>query len=195
MTDESLYKDGEEEFGSVSSIFYSFLSKFLRRNYAEIDSDLRSERFKTLLDVGCGPGNLDILLAESHPEATLYCVDPSPAMLSIAKGRISRANLEERITASLGSSRNIPFEGKFDVIISSFSYHHWNRRDDSLNFLASRLNNGGLIAIYEYHTSQGLFSTSHGISDANWASLELSGFEKQVYRRSRMIILKLRATI
>ncbi|MGC8644786.1 MAG: class I SAM-dependent methyltransferase [Thermoplasmata archaeon] len=192
---ESLYKEGEERFGYVSSLFYSFFSRFISGYHKEIVKDLEGEGFKTLLDVGSGPGSLAVILARSHPGASIYCVDPSPSMVSIARKRIAREGLGNRVFVLQGSSRKIPFNIKFDVIISSFSYHHWKDRDSSLPYLAGHLKNGGLIAIYEFHTSRGPFSTSHGISEEDWNGLEIEGFEKTVERKGGMISLKLRSRI
>ncbi|MEM0126611.1 MAG: class I SAM-dependent methyltransferase [Thermoplasmatales archaeon] len=192
MTDTQLYEDGEEKFGLISSAFYSIFSKFLVPFYEEINADLKDENFKSILDVGCGPGYLDLILAKTHPDATFYMVDPSPAMISIARKRVEKAHLGRRFFVELGSSRNIPFDVKFDSIISSFSYHHWNNRDDSLKFLASRLNLEGLLAIYEYHTSGGLIGTSHGVSVSAWSNFSIEGFKKEIKKSSKLIALRLR---
>ncbi|MEM0136043.1 MAG: class I SAM-dependent methyltransferase [Thermoplasmatales archaeon] len=192
MTDTQLYKYGEEKFGFISSAFYSIFSKLLVSFYEEINADLKDENFRSILDVGCGPGHLDLILARTHPDAIFYLVDPSPAMISIARKRVEKADLGRRFFVQLGSSRNIPFDVKFDSIISSFSYHHWDNRDDSLKSLGSRLNLEGLLAIYEYHTSGGLIGRSHGVSDSTWSNFSIEGFRKEIKKSSKLIALRLR---
>jgi ubiquinone/menaquinone biosynthesis C-methylase UbiE len=189
MKSDSLYLEGEEKFGPLSSFFYGVASPLLRKYYKTIFEYLKGKNFDSLLDIGCGPGNVVIKLAGIHPKAHFYCIDPSPNMIKLARKNIDRNYLDSRITAITGSSRSIPFDQKFDAIISSFSYHHWKDRDQSLKTLPGLLSKGGFLTIFEYDNDKGKLKNSHGISEREWDNLEIGGFHKTVEHTNGLIIL------
>lgn len=191
MTTDNLYQDGEEKFGPVTSFLYGLGSAVLNRYYEVIVDDLRSRKFERLLDVGCGNGALLSKLAINFPNATFRGVDPSPYMLIRAKKGIARKGLSTRVEVKNGSSRVIPFEEKFDAIISSFSYHHWIERDKSLSSLTSHLGNNGFLAIYEYDNSSRKFRSSHGVYESEWSDLDIDGLKKTITHKAGLIILTL----
>lgn len=102
---------------------------------------------KKILDIGCGTGRHDLLLAKKGYEIT--GIDSSEQMIQIAKQK----NLSKDCNFSLGDGRVLKLNEKFDVVISLFhvlSYQTSN--DDLLNFLetaTSHLNDGG-ICILDY---------------------------------------------
>lgn len=192
MPDSDLYLEGEERFGSFSSYIYgTLLIPILNRYYRIIKEDLSGRKIAKLLDVGAGPCKLVSMLAQEMPVTQFYCVDPSTHMLSIAQKNMKKYGLSERVHISLGSSRAIPFNEKFDAIISSFSYHHWKDRDESLANLVNYLNEGGFIFIYEYDNNKGKLKNSHGVREEEWQSLSIEGVEKEIDHRNGIIILRL----
>ena len=50
---------------------------------------------RTVVDVGCGPGNSTALLTARFPEADVLGIDSSPAMLAEARSAVSRARFAE----------------------------------------------------------------------------------------------------
>ncbi|MEM0133871.1 MAG: class I SAM-dependent methyltransferase [Thermoplasmatales archaeon] len=191
VTTEDLYKEGEEKFGPFTSFIYGLGSALLNRYYEEIVEDLRSKNFDRLLDVGCGNGVLLSKLAVNFPDAKLYGLDPSPHMLNRARKYVKKKGVSTRVELKEGSSRMIPYEEKFDVIVSSFSYHHWADRDTSLVSLMSHLKDNGLIVIYEYDNSSRKFSSSHGVDESEWNGMEIDGVKKTITRKAGLIILTL----
>lgn len=55
------------------------------RPAAELLARVRHERVRSVVDLGCGPGNSTALLYKRWPEATITGVDSSPAMLEEAR--------------------------------------------------------------------------------------------------------------
>lgn len=109
--------------------------------------DIASSGPADVLDVGCGPGNVDVMLAKSGNVGHVYGVDPSKAMVALAK---RKARDLDNATFALGSSRHIPFEKRFDIIFSSISFHHWSGKAHSLLHLSFFLKKRGEIRIYEF---------------------------------------------
>lgn len=192
MTTETLYLEGEEEFGPVTSFLFRVGSLLLNKYYSTIIVDLKEKKFNNLLDIGCGNGTLMGKLANSFQSSHFYGIDPSPYMLGNAKRKMSRMGLTSRTELKLGSSRSVPFDIKFDAIVSSFSYHHWKERDNSLVNLASHLNDGGFISIYEFNNTSRRLHSSHGIDEKEWAQIEIEGLSKSIIQKNGLIILTLK---
>ena len=117
-----LYRRDDEKFGLFLSPLYALgarLAPSIRRFYTFAVEDLEGSKASSILDVGCGPGDVAIKAASSL-RAEFYAVDPSAAMVWIARHRNSYRN----IRFALGSSRSIPFKKKFDIIYASLSFHH-----------------------------------------------------------------------
>lgn len=162
------YLDGEEQFGPLSSFFYSLCAQSspMTRLYAFIIDDIGKNELGSILDVGTGPGRVPIMLAKNGCAKRIYAIDPSPNMIKIAKSK----SKDLGIVFAEGSSRNIPFKNKFDLIISSLSFHHWQDKEGSLDYLKKFLNRNGEIRIYEHEKEKlsGIrryFGSAHSFSN------------------------------
>ena len=143
------YMDGEERFGWVGSPVYWLLSKIpsMRLLHRFVLHDLSSLKSKKILDIGTGPGDIPIELSKLGNFKKIYGVDPSDAMLAIAKHRAGGAN---NLFFRKGSSRKLPFDKKFDIIISVLSFHHWEMKEFSLRYISRFLKEKGELRIYEF---------------------------------------------
>lgn len=146
-TMEEYYREGEEKFGMLLSFFYWMGGKLPQINnfYKFVVSDLERSKSRAVLDVGTGPGYVPTMLAQKRHMESIYGVDPSKWMIKIANFRAGGS----KVTFGLGSSRRIPFKRKFDIIVSTLSFHHWKGQADSLRYLKRFLDKGGEIRIYE----------------------------------------------
>ncbi len=162
---EDLYEKGEEKFGYLSSILYQVIAKrigSMQKFYAFIADDISKDDPRFILDVGTGPGLLLKMIAK--PDREIYAVDPSYSMLAL-----SRKNNKgvKGLHIHIGSSRMIPFNQKYDLIISTLSLHHWKEKESSLVYLSTFLKKRGEIRIYEFERlpKQPRFkiSSSHGL--------------------------------
>jgi ubiquinone/menaquinone biosynthesis C-methylase UbiE len=68
-----------------------------------------------VLDIGCGPGNIGVYLAEHLPNIQLRCVDAAPAMIELA-----RQNLPDAECEVLGTAQISRISQKFDAITCGF---------------------------------------------------------------------------
>ena len=50
---------------------------------------------RSIVDLGCGPGNSTALLAERHPKAAIVGLDSSPNMLAAARARLPRVDFRQ----------------------------------------------------------------------------------------------------
>ena len=78
-----------------------------------------------LVDLGCGPGDIDIRLARAAPSAIVTAVDGSRPMLAIAERALRTAGLESRITFLNGVLPGLPLNAhSFDAVLSKDLLHH-----------------------------------------------------------------------
>lgn len=78
--------------------------------------------FDRILELGCGTGNLSVLLAEKHPASSIVCVDLSSESLEVCRERLGT---NPHIDIVRGDFRNLPYDrAEFDLIVSSIAVHH-----------------------------------------------------------------------
>ena len=82
---------------------------------------------KTILNLGCGTGKHDFLLAQKGYNIT--AVDLSSTMIDIAK----KNNESDHIEFSIGDIRSLKLDSKFDVVISMFHVMSYQVEDADLN--------------------------------------------------------------
>ncbi|WP_157930465.1 class I SAM-dependent methyltransferase [Glycomyces xiaoerkulensis] len=128
---------------------YRFLAhRLLRGLYRRIARDLSAsaEPDARVLDVGTGPGVLLAELARARPDLRLTGIDLSADMVAEAGRDLGgRATV---LTADVGA---LPFgEGSFDVVVSSYSSHHWDDPAAGAAEIARVLRPGGRLLVYDF---------------------------------------------
>ena len=117
-----------------------------KKDYPEIIEILKEREFNTLLDAGCGPAPLIVLLAEMYPEKYFTGIDLTPAMIEKAKEK-NLSNAEFVV----GDCENLPFEdNSFDVIVCCESFHHYPNPQDFLASVHRCLKPGGILFLRDY---------------------------------------------
>jgi SAM-dependent methyltransferase len=154
---------GPEKFGAIASFFYErWAEPSLEPLHRRIVSEIPIERGR-LLDIGCGPGNLDRMLAEDRPGLEVVGLDESEAMVRRAGQHHRLPNLEFRRGAveglsarGLGGLQGPPLRlpgqapgQEFDFAISVLSFHHWEEPVAGLEAVYRVLKPGGRLWIYE----------------------------------------------
>lgn len=80
----------------------------------------------TILDLGCGPGDIAIRLARAFPECEVHGLDGSEAMLDLAVAASNKASdvgSRVRFINGLVPSAQLPNE-RYDAVISNSLLHH-----------------------------------------------------------------------
>jgi len=105
----------------------------------------------SLLDVGCGSGNLIIQVAKKYPSLDLIGVDLSSEILELAKKKAVENNLNEKIVFKIGSVESLPFPDKsVDFILSTLSLHHWEDPKQAFEEIFRVLTDGGVLLIFDF---------------------------------------------
>ncbi|MEM3841277.1 MAG: class I SAM-dependent methyltransferase [Candidatus Micrarchaeaceae archaeon] len=173
----ALYKKEDEKFGVALAIIYAVAARIapsMRRFYDFAAEDIREAGFSRVLDVGCGPGDVAIKVSAFCKDVT--AIDPSEAMVWIAKHRKSKVKF------LLGSSRAPNAKGKFGLIYSTLSFHHWPDKARSLAVLGRMLSKGGEIRIYEFRRAKGIKSA------ANKHSMDMDALKEAAFESGLRIV-------
>jgi ubiquinone/menaquinone biosynthesis C-methylase UbiE len=105
----------------------------------------------SLLDIGCGTGNLLAELAVAFPRAGLTGVDPSTTLLDKACQRPELA----RVTFLEGTVEGLPFErGTFDCTLSLLVLQEFSDRLLALRELRRVTRPGGIVAACQWDFSR-----------------------------------------
>jgi ubiquinone/menaquinone biosynthesis C-methylase UbiE len=111
------------------------------------------------IDLGCGPGYLVVDLAAQAPGLSVTGIDLSPAMLQLAKAHAGSAGMDARVGFKQADAQRIPVPDRsFDLVVSSFSLHHWGDPVAVLDEVARILRPGGSFLIRDLRRDLDVFS-------------------------------------
>jgi cyclopropane fatty-acyl-phospholipid synthase-like methyltransferase len=105
----------------------------------------------SLLDLGCGPGDICIRLARALPDQKVIGLDAGPNMLELARRAVARAGLIDRIEL-IQDQLPCPLpQGKLAAIVSNSLLHHLPDPMSLWTTLAEQAPPGCLIQIMDLH--------------------------------------------
>jgi ubiquinone/menaquinone biosynthesis C-methylase UbiE len=130
------------------------LAPLLGGLYARIADDaaaaLATAGTATVLDVGGGPGHVAVLIARRRPDATIVGADIDPAMVARASARAQREGFGDRVRFEVADVAGLPLEAEsVDLVVSSFSLHHWPDPAAALCEIHRVLRPGGRAILYD----------------------------------------------
>lgn len=106
------------------------------RPFVELLARIGAADPRTVVDLGCGPGNLTSLLADRWPGAAVVGLDSSPAMIAAAT--------DTRITFDVADLR--AWTGEADVLVSNATLQWVPDHLDLLRRLVAQVTPGGWFA-------------------------------------------------
>ncbi|MFX1475536.1 MAG: class I SAM-dependent methyltransferase [Promethearchaeota archaeon] len=105
----------------------------------------------TLVDVGCGPGYLIVLIAKKFPSLQIIGMDIAQNMVNAATRNITARGLAKRVDFRQGDIHHLPFnDGTLDFVVSTLALHHWEHPSQALREIHRVLNPGGQFLIYDF---------------------------------------------
>jgi ubiquinone/menaquinone biosynthesis C-methylase UbiE len=109
-----------------------------------------TEEVRRGLDVGCGPGQFTILIAERLPAAEIWGLDLAPTMIELAQRHAAQSSAAPRLHFQVGDVAQLPFpDNHFDAVVSSGSIKHWPDPVAGLREMHRVLMHGGRAIIGE----------------------------------------------
>lgn len=105
-----------------------------------------------VLEVGCGPGRLSILLARKHG-LDVTGLDLDPTMIKRARENAdgSRSGDQRRPSFLVGDVASLAFPDRsFDLVVSTLSMHHWADPTAGLAEVGRVLRPGGRALVWDF---------------------------------------------
>ena len=126
------------------------LSPLFRGFAADIEATVQAPA--TILEVGCGPGHLANILADASGYKVTG-LDLDPEMVERARVNAQRAAnaAGNEATFVVGDAAALPFaDASFDLVLSTFSMHHWSDPAAGLQEIGRVLRPGGRVLIWDF---------------------------------------------
>lgn len=141
----------------------------------------------SVLEIGCGPGNITRYLLNKFPELNIFGIDLAPQMISIA------LNLNPEAKFEVMDCREInKIDSKFDAVLCGFCLPYLSRKEaiQMISDSASKLNTKGVIYIStmeDNNSKSGYVSGSTG--DQIYMNYHESGYLKEALNKANMELL------
>ena len=106
-----------------------------------------NKKFK-LLDIGCGTGIELFYIFKKHSNISVTGIDISSEMLNKLKEKYQK----KEISLICGSYFDVSFGEDYDIVLSTYSLHHWNEREKFSIYkkIYNSLNDGGIFINGDY---------------------------------------------
>jgi len=126
------------------------IDKIWRRN---LISMLATGKPSKILDVATGTGDLAIQASKRIPGASVTGLDISAGMLDIARKKVQKQGLEDKIDFVLGDSEDMPFSANtFDAVTVAFGVRNFENLKKGLEEMRRVLKPQGKVYILEFST-------------------------------------------
>lgn len=115
--------------------FYDPFSRLLGAAAAhrQLVEQAKLQKGQSVLDVGCGTGNLTLLVKRLHPEVDIVGLDPDPSALRRAESKARRRRLSVRFVRGFADTLPDP-DDSYERVLSAFMFHHL-KGDEKLSTL------------------------------------------------------------
>jgi trans-aconitate 2-methyltransferase len=113
------------------------------RPFVDLVARVAADDPATVVDLGCGPGNLTVTLADRWPGAEVLGLDSSPEMIERAQAEHGSA---ERVSFAVGDLRAWQPERPVDVLVSNATFQWVPGHVELLPRLAAGVRPGGWFA-------------------------------------------------
>jgi malonyl-CoA O-methyltransferase len=137
---DALYHKIHCEFNAMSHIFPTYIDENDGR-YILIENELRKNKHKTVIDIGCGKGRFISKLKERNPNIKSYGIDISEEILK---------NVNSNTETKQGSLLNIPYpDNSFDLSYCIEALEHAVYIEGAMREMARITKPGGTLIIID----------------------------------------------
>lgn len=105
-----------------------------------------------MIDLGCGPADISLRLAQALPGWQVLGLDAGENMLKRAEAAVSDAGMHERVSLRLSYLPDESLENKsFDAVVSNSLLHHLPDPATLWNTVGTIARNGASVAVMDLH--------------------------------------------
>lgn len=152
---ESKKKQVSEMFDNIANS-YDFLNHSLSLGMDNVWRKIAIKKLtnnpKIILDIATGTGDFAVSAAK-YTDAKITGIDISQGMLNVGIEKVSKKNLNNRISLQLADSESLPFnDNTFDAITAGFGVRNFENLNKGLSEMKRVLKKDGIVVILEPST-------------------------------------------
>lgn len=146
---EEMFDNIAPTYDRLNHIMSLNIDRIWRRRVMRI---IRRAKPQRIMDVATGTGDLAIAMARKVKEAHILGVDLSEEMLSEARKKIKRLELEKRITLEKGDAENLTMVASesVDAATVAFGVRNFENIERGLSEIYRTLRPGGKLVVLEF---------------------------------------------
>jgi 2-polyprenyl-3-methyl-5-hydroxy-6-metoxy-1,4-benzoquinol methylase len=155
MFNRTIEKSQEETFSNIDSarIYSEQAEKSSKMRYRGFLTEINKLRMNgDYLDVGAGSGIVATMIADQNKNISITALELSPTMVELGNEIVDKKELQSQIkfvNGNIDDSELAKKLGKFDVVYSTFSLHHWEYPKKAITNLLNYVKDDGLLIIYD----------------------------------------------
>ena len=145
---EEMFDNIAPNYDKLNHIMSFNLDRMWRRRVMRI---VRRSKAKKIMDVATGTGDLAITLAKRIERTQILGVDLSEEMLAVARQKIQKQGLEERIIVEKGDAESLDMveSGTIDAVTVAFGVRNFENLERGLSEIYRTLREGGKLVVLE----------------------------------------------
>lgn len=153
---EQMFDNIAPTYDKLNHILSLNIDRIWRRRVMRI---VRRSQPKSIMDVATGTGDLAIAMAKRVEGAHILGVDLSEEMLQVARTKIKRLGLEERIEVNKGDAENLSFvaSDSIDAATVAFGVRNFENLEGGLSEIYRTLKSGGKFVVLEFSIPRNRF--------------------------------------
>lgn len=145
---EPEYMDTPEEANGYAAMDHSVVNAAVVERFLELGGG----SCRRVIDLGCGPGDIPLLLLQRSRIPEVVGVDAASTMLALARPKAERLGLADRARFDQADVKALPYaQGSFDGVFSNTILHHIPEPVLFLREAARVLEPGGVLLIRDLY--------------------------------------------
>lgn len=144
-----------DKIAPIYGLFFNFQEKYFKRIQNKVSDELDINKYKNVLDIGCGTGALCKTLYDQGLEVT--GVDPSAGMLKQAKKKLKDTSIDLLL---IDPNKKFPFKDKsFDVVITSYVAHGLEPEERIELYQEMKRLAREIVIVHDYNDKRAILTT------------------------------------
>ena len=148
---EEMFDNIAPNYDRLNHILSLNIDRIWRRRVMRI---VRRSKARRIMDLATGTGDLAIAMAKRVDRTQILGVDLSEEMLAVARAKIQKQGLEERIMLEKGDAENLTMvaDGSLDAVTVAFGVRNFENMERGLSEIYRTLRVGGKLVVLEFST-------------------------------------------
>ena len=146
---EEMFDNIAPNYDRLNHILSLNIDRIWRRRVMRI---VRRSKARRIMDLATGTGDLAIAMAKRVDRTQILGVDLSEEMLAVARAKIQKQGLEERIMLEKGDAENLTMvaDGSLDAVTVAFGVRNFENMECGLSEIYRTLRAGGKLVVLEF---------------------------------------------